>query len=158
MKTFATLSTLLVLTWSGLAQQWTQPFDKDTPLAEGVQLANKQFPDIQPVTEQELIAAVKAIKLMHPDIKEDVYENYMRVVRERVLPKGMSFRRISQWDTNAGRLRVDWLDLCLEGHVATAKERDEMLSRRPNLKDSDEIRVGGFAYRLRARFVSPIEQ
>jgi hypothetical protein len=38
------------------------------------------------------------------------------------------------------------------------QKRDEMLSRRPNITVSDEIRQGGFAYRLRARFVSPIEQ
>jgi len=150
--------TLLVLTWCGLAQQETQPLGKDIPLTEGIRLANKQLPDIQPLTEQEVIAAVKAIKLMHPDINEDAYETYMRVVSERVLPKGMFFRRISSWNTSEGLLQVDWLDLCLEGRVATAKERADMLSRRPNVKVSGEIRLDGFEYRLRARFVSPIEQ
>ena len=159
MKTFVTLITLLVLTLPSLADVGMQPLDKDIPLAEGIRRANELFPDVQPLTEQEVIAAVQAIKLKHSDIKDDVYETYMRVVREKVLPKGMFFNRITTWNTEYGRFQVDWKDLCLEGRVATAEERQEALSKMPtNIKTSGEIRVGGFAYRIRARFVSSSQQ
>lgn len=131
-----------------------QPLDKDIPLAEGIQLANKSFPDIQPLTEEEVVAAVKAIKLMHPDIKQDVYETYMRIVKERVLPKGMYFAHTTAWNTGNGQIKVDWLDLCLQGHVATAEEAKGIPSPLPGFHGSGEIRVGGFCYRIRSRFVS----
>jgi hypothetical protein len=157
MKTFATLTALLALAFSGLAQQDMPPFDKDIGLSEGVRLANKHFPNLQPLTDQEVIAAVKAIKLTHPDIKEEVYDQYIRVVRDHVLPKGMSFRRTSSWSTSQGRFEVDWLDLCLEGRLANAEERTKILSKVPSdFKITGEIHVDGFSYRLRAKFVSPI--
>jgi hypothetical protein len=113
------------------------------------------FPDLQPLTEDEVVAAVRAIKLQHPDIKQDVYDTYMRVAKERVLPKGMYFSRIGTWSTEFGRFQVEWKDLCLEGRLATEQERKEMLSRMPpGTKVNGEIRVGGFGYRVRARFIS----
>jgi hypothetical protein len=155
MKTIATLITLLVLTLPSLADPEMRPLAKDIPLSEGIRQANELFPDLQPLTEQEVVAAVQAIKLTHPDIKEEVYETYMRVVREKVLPKGMYFSRITAWNTKYGRFQVDWKDLCLEGHVATAEEKKEALLKMPaNIKLSGEVRVGGFSYRIRARFVS----
>src|SRR4051794_19930607 len=36
--------------------------DTDIPLASAVRRANAQFPDVQPLTEEEVIAAVRAIK------------------------------------------------------------------------------------------------
>lgn len=155
MKTLATPIALLLLTLSsfGAGQMW--PLDKDILLGDGIRRANELFPDIQPLTEEEVVAAVRAIKLAHPGIKEDVYETYMRVVKERVLPKGMYFRRITVWETEYGRFQVDWKDLCLEGRAAKAEERKEALSKSSaDMKVSDETRVGGFAYRIRARFVS----
>ena len=154
MKTYINLLTAIVLTLACQAAD-IQPLDKDIPLTEGIQKANEMFPDSQPLTEAEVIAAVKAIKLTHPDIKQDVYDTYMRVVKERVLPKGMYFSRITSWSTEYGRFQVDWKDLCLEGRIATESERKEMLSKIPRVKVSGgEMRVGGFAYRIRARYVS----
>jgi len=155
MKTFVTLSVLFLLTLPTHAADRMTPLDKDIPLSEGIQLANKEFPDRQPLTEDEVIAAVRAIKLTHPDMKQDVYDTYMRVVKERVLPKGMYFSRITSWNTQYGRFQVDWKDLCLEGRVATEQERKESLSKMPSgMKAEGDVRVGGFGYRIRARFVS----
>src|SRR5690349_4996978 len=95
MKTLVTLITLLLLALPGFAAEQMKPLGKDIPLSEGIRQANELFPDAQPLTEEEVIAAVKAIKLKHPDIKPDVYDTYMRVVKERVLPKGMYFSRIT---------------------------------------------------------------
>jgi hypothetical protein len=154
MKTLVTLVASILLTLASHAADM-QPLAKDIPLAEGIEKANEMFPDLQPLTEQEVIAAVKAIKLKHPDIKQDVYDTYMRVVNEHVLPKGMYFSRITSWNTEYGQFQVDWKDLCLAGRIATADERKELLSKMPSgMKVGGEIRVGGFGYRIRARFVS----
>jgi hypothetical protein len=110
------------------------------------------------LTEQEVLAAAKAIKLMRPEVNQDVYEIYMRIVKERVFPKGMSFRHTTDWNTPDGKYKVDWMDLCLEGHVATAEETKAEPSRLklppPGVQPSGEIRVGGFAHRIRHWFVS----
>lgn len=155
MKTLVTFIALFLLTLPTPAADSMTPLNKDIPLSEGVRQANEMFPDRQPLTEDEVIAAVKAVKLKHPDMKQDVYDTYMRVVKERVLPKGMYFSRITSWSTEYGRFHVDWKDLCLEGRVATEQERKEMLSKMPSgMKVEGEVRVGGFGYRIRARFVS----
>ena len=132
------------------------PLDKDMSLAQGIELANKSFPDIQPLTEQEVIAAVKALKLMHPEVRQDVYDTYMRIVKEGVLPKGMCFKHITNWNTGNGQLKVDWLDLYLQGHVATAEETKSLPPRKypPGFRPSGQNLVGGFVYRIRARFIS----
>jgi len=132
----------------------TQPYDKDVPLADAIRQANELFPDSQPLTEQEVIAAVYDIKSSHPDIKSDTYNIYMRIVREKAFPKGMFFRQITNLNNENGQFQVDWLDLCLEGRVATAEEKEELLSKMPaNVKMSGEFRVGGFGCRLRSRFI-----
>ncbi len=134
--------------------------DKDIPLAEAVRRVNEQFPDAQPLTEDEVVAAVRAIKLTQPDIKEDTYEQYMRVVKERVLPKEMYFSRTTAWNTQYGLFQVDWKDLTIRGHVATAAEKAEVMSKLSKNVTfaAKELRVGGFTYRIRARFVSSTEQ
>ena len=154
MKTIIALFTLLALTLSASAGMETQPYDKDVPLADAIRHANELFPDSQPLTEQELIAAVYDIKSSHPDIKGDTYNTYMRIVTEKVFPKGMFFKQITNLNNENGRFQVDWMDLCLQGRVATAEEKQEMLSKMPaNIKVSGEMRVGGFEYRLRSRFI-----
>lgn len=160
MKTLTLLLTLALLTFSAPApaedKEMRPDIDKDIPLAEAIRRANVQFPDAQPLTEEEVIAAVRAIKLTHPDIKADVYEVYMRVVRERVLPKDMFFSRITGWSTQYGAFKVDWKDLAFRGRVANADESAEILSKLPNnIKvSSPSFRLGGFGYRIRARFIS----
>ena len=135
-----------------------KPLDKDIPLSEGIQQANAFFPDIQPLTEQEVVAAVKAIKLMQPDIETNVYQIYMRIVTDRVWPKGLYFRRITNWNTQYGMTHVDWLDLCLEDQrLLTPEERKETLASLPKgfvVVNPDNMKTGGYAYRIRSRFVS----
>jgi hypothetical protein len=164
MKALTILLTLGLLAFSASAKAQDKEvrpdIDKDIPLAEAIQRANQQLPDAQPLTEEEVVAAVRAIKLTHPDIKEDIYESYMRVVKERVLPKDMYFRVITSWNTQYGLFRVDWKDLCHRGRVATAEEKSEFMSKIPKnvTMSAEELRVGGFGYRIRARFVSSTEQ
>jgi len=164
MKTLVSLIALFLQALPSHATERTQPgemqpLDKDIPLAEGIRQANQLFPDAQPLTEDEVIAAVRAIKLIHRGIKPDVYETYMRVVNERVLPRGMYFLRITSWSTEHGRFQVDWKDLCLAGRVPTAEEKRDVVTRSLwRVLDEDAIRVGGFGYRIRARFVSSNDQ
>jgi hypothetical protein len=61
-----------------------------------------------------VVAAVRAIKVAHPDISDAVYDIYQRVVNERVLPKGMYFSHISAWRNQYGSFEVDWKDLTLD--------------------------------------------
>jgi hypothetical protein len=143
MKTLATLITMMVLTLpvSARAQnnEMRADIDKDIPLAEAIRRANKQFPDVQPLTEQEVIAAVRAIRLKHPQITEAVYEIYQRVLKERVLPRGMYFSHVPAWHTRYGHFEVDWKDLTLTSLPAQTKDE----------------KIGyGFNYRIRARFIS----
>jgi hypothetical protein len=144
-----------------------KPLEKDIPLAEGIQRANDLFSDMQPLTEQEVFAAVKAIRLMYPDIETNVYQTYTRIVTDRVLPKGMFFRRIQTWGTpsgTSGTIQVDWLDLCLEGEqrTPTPEERKKLLASLPKNwvvnGDDLQIPVGAFVYRIRSRFVSIINR
>ena len=93
--------------------QMRADIEKDIPLAEALRQANQQFSDTQPLTEEEVVAAVRNIKQVHPDIPEDFYKTYQRVVNEHVLPRGMYFSHIPGWDTDRGHFKVDWKDLTL---------------------------------------------
>ena len=93
--------------------QMRADIEKDIPLAEALRQANQQFSDTQPLTEDEVVAAVRNIKQVHPDIPEDFYKTYQRVVNEHVLPRGMYFSHIPGWDTDRGHFKVDWKDLTL---------------------------------------------
>lgn len=153
-----TMFSLLTIPTSGQAQgRAIRPdIDKDIPLAQAIRQANNQFPDALPLTEEEVVAAVRAIKLEHPDIKEEIYETYMRVVRERVLPKGMYFAQTRSWSTEYGKFEVDWKDLRLRrDRLATDEERKAFLSK-THIASVGELRMndGGFGYRIRARFIS----
>ncbi len=118
--------------------------EHDIPLADAIKQANKRFPSRQPLTEDEVIAAVRAMKLEDPNISEAIYKIYQRVADERILPRGMYFSYISRWTTDYGDFVVDWKDLTL-------------MSLPLGTKDAD---IGyGYKYRIRARFVSwePVE-
>ena len=142
MKTLVTLISLLALTFAGLANEETRlDIDKDIPLAEGIRRANEQFACTPPLTEEEVIAAVQAIKLEDPEIKEAIYEIYQRVAKERVLPKAMYFSRIQSWGPSEEgyMFKVDWKDLTLTSLPVGPKDE----------------KIGyGYRYRLRARFIS----
>jgi len=113
--------------------------DKDIPLAQAIEEANARYRDVQPLTEEEVVAAVRAIRLEHPNISDSAYEIYQRVVEERVLPKGMYFSHISRWNTKYGDFEVDWKILTLHGDYAGI----------------NHVKPGTvFNCRIRARFVS----
>jgi len=162
MKTIIALFTLLALVLSASAGMETKPYDKDVPLADAIRDANKIFRDSQPLTEQEVIAAVYNIKSSHPDIKSETYNAYLRIAKEKVFPKGMFFNQITNLTGENGSFQVDWLDLSFEGRLPTEAEKQELekerqayLSKLPtNIKMSfGEMSVGGFEYRLRSRFI-----
>jgi len=112
---------------------------EDIPLPEAIQRANAQFPDIQPLTAAEVIAAVKLIKLNHPDISAPVEKAYMRIVNEGVLPRGMYFDRIQGMETGTEHFDVDWKDLIFTALPTGTKDAE----------------IGyGFSYRVRARLIS----
>jgi hypothetical protein len=112
---------------------------EDIPLAEGIRRANGQFSDVQPLTVEEVIAAVKAMKLEHPDVSEAIFGIYMRIVEEQVLPRGVYFSRIPVLQTDTEHFDVDWKDLTLTALPPGSK---------------DPVIGYGFNYRVRARFIS----
>lgn len=112
--------------------------DQDIPLARALEESKAIFPDGPPLTEEEVVAAVRAIKINHPDIPEAAYQIYQRVVNERVLPKGMYFDRVPGWDTGTARFDVDWRDLTLDF------DRAGIQGHPPGMI---------FNYRVRARFL-----
>jgi hypothetical protein len=156
------------------AQDKRSDIDKDIPLAEAISRSNKQYPDSEPLNEQEVIAAVQAIKLMHPDVSDEVYQTYQRVAKELVLPKGMYFSRITSYSTQYGLFTVDWRDLTFQGKLipCTDEERAVMLKKSQGGNSQGSVTglgfggwtftatsngykvVGGFNYRIRARFIS----
>lgn len=142
MKTLTSLISILAITSANALAQDPQiraDINKDIPLAEAVQRANVQFPDVQPLTEQGVVAAVKRIRAKHPDITEAVHDIYMRVIRERVLPRGMYFSRLTVMTTDSDHFDVDWKDLRLTALPAGTK--DPMIGY-------------DFNYRIRARYIS----
>jgi hypothetical protein len=90
MKTIVYVLSLLAVALPRLAQAQMRPdIDQDIPLAQAIEQANRDFPDVQPLTEDEVVAAVRAMKLQDAGISDAIYKVYQRVVKERVLPKGM---------------------------------------------------------------------
>ena len=130
-----------------------EDIDKDTPLAEAINRANQQFHDFfgaelseqeyPPLTEEEVVAAVMAIKAKQPEIKDPVLRIYQRIIEERVLPRGMYFG----WTTGYAPgpdltvfVKVDWRDLILM----------------PLPIGSEDSEIGrGYGYRVRDKFVRP---
>ena len=160
------LAILLTLSFFSVAvsvpaedKQIRPDIDKDIPLAEAIQRSNEQFPDAQPLTEAEVITAVRAMKMTCPDLPDEIRNVYLRVVQERVLPKDMYFSQITRWNTEHGLFRVDWRDLSFRGRIANAEEKAAILLKnsRPNVIVNGPVRVGGFGYRIRTRFVSTEE-
>jgi hypothetical protein len=140
MKKIIYIVVLIAAALPTLAQGRMRPdIDQDIPLAQAVEQANRDFPDAQPLTEDEVVAAVRAIKLQDSQISDAFYKVYQRVVNERVLPKGMYFSRIPAWHTRYGHFEVDWKDLTLDADRAGIK------GLRPG---------AGYNYRIRARFIS----
>jgi len=93
------------------------------------------------LTEEEVIAGVRAIKFNDPKITEAIYEIYQRVAKERVLPKGMYFSQIQSWGPSE------------EGYMFTVDWKDLTFTSLP-FGTKDEKIGYGYSYRLSARFLS----
>ena len=66
---------LFLFALAGLAQaQIRADIDKDIPLTDAIEQANARFSDVQPLTEAEVVAAVRAIKLKQEDIPDSVFK------------------------------------------------------------------------------------
>jgi hypothetical protein len=76
------------------------------------------------------------------------YQIYKRVVRERVLPRGMSLERISQYTLAKEHVvvTVDWTGLKLMPIPDGAKD--------PKIGYKDPEIGFGYTYRIRSRFIS----
>jgi hypothetical protein len=137
---------LLAATMALVRPAWTQDefprsdIQSDIPLAEAIRRVNRAHPAPQPLTEDEVVAAVGAIKLTKPQISEEVYRIYQRVIDERIIPAGVSFSHVSEWRTQFGQFKVDWLNLNLMP-LGPLGRKDEKMGH-------------GFNYRIRARFIS----
>jgi len=114
--------------------------DKPIALAKAVEEFNKKYPDNNPLTEAEVIAAVRQIRRRHPNIPDEIFELYQKVVEERVLPPGFYLSHMSLLIDGDWEYEVDWKDLTLE-----------VL---PQHKLPPELKLKGFNYRIRARFIS----
>ena len=112
--------------------------DKPIPLAKAVEDFNKLYPDRNPLTEAEVVAAVRAIKVAHPDMPDEFYGLYQKVAEERILPPGFYFSCITQWTTDEWQYEVDWKDLTF---------------RALPQQFPPEKKPIGFNYRIRARFI-----
>ena len=124
---------ILPIALASLAQaQMRHDIEKDIPLHEAVRRANDEFDYVPPLTESEVVAAVRAIKIKYPDLKDSIYQVYQRIVKEKVLPRGLFFSRIRQWECDGKVFEVRWKDL--------------------SYFDPDS--KTGFNYRFRSRFIS----
>lgn len=128
-----------------IAKVHRSDIDKDIPLSVAIDRANAKFGGGNPLTEDEVLAAIRAIKLKDPDISEAVFEIFQRVVNERVLPKGMYFSNIREWRGQDMTFQVDWRDLSFtslsdEGNTYTYRIREQFVSSRPVVATTGETR------------------
>ena len=152
MKTFPGIVILFLLALGTFAQaQGRKDIDQDIPLARAINRANLEFRNEEPLTEEEVIAAIRDIKARHPDMEEAARRVFERVAKERVLPKGMSFSHISGWETDTDYHHVDWQDLQLDYKEAGIKDakkgagftfriRNVILSSRPLSEEEKKAR------------------
>ena len=113
--------------------------DKPIPLAKAVEEFNQKYPDKNPLMEAEVVAAVRAIKVAHPNIPDEFYRLYQKVAAERILPPGFYFSRITRWTTDEWHYEVDWKDLTFRALPQQFPPEKKLI---------------GFNYRIRARFIS----
>ena len=77
---------LFLLALGTFAQaQGRKDIDQDIPLARAINRANLEFRNEEPLTEEEVIAAIRDIKARHPDMEEAVRRVFERVAKERRL-------------------------------------------------------------------------
>jgi hypothetical protein len=135
-----TSSLLVVRVFAANPSDRRSDIEKPVALAKAVEEFNKKYPDKNPLTEDEVIAAVRQIRRAHPGIPEDVFQLYQKVVAERILPPGFYLSRMTRLIDGDWEYEVDWKHLTFE-----------VL---PQHKFPPELKLSGFNYRIRARFIS----
>jgi len=111
----------------------------EIPLEKAVAAFNAKYPDANPLTSDEIIAAIRNWNRTEMPVSDEVLAVYQRVVKERILPRGMYLSRIGIYEDFDYRYEVDWKDLTLT-------------SLPPGTKDP--VIGFGYNYRIRARFIS----
>ncbi len=111
----------------------------EIPLEKAIAAFNAKYPDANPLTSDEVIAAIRSWDRTEMPVSDGVLAIYQRVVKERILPKGMYLSRIGIFQDFNYRYEVDWKDLTLT-------------SLPPGTKDP--VIGFGYNYRIRARFIS----
>ncbi len=114
--------------------------DQPMLLAEAIKAFNEAHPDPSPLTVDEVVAAIRSIKVAHPDIHPWIYEQYQRVADEKVLLPGFYLSRMTTLASEGWLYSVDWRDLTF----------DLLDSHKP----PPDFKGWGFNYRIRARFIS----
>ena len=102
MKRLAVALAFLQVVWSCRAQteadlvhRYGRDITKEIRLAEAVAAFNQEYPDPNPLTEDEVIAAIRNWKKdLHP-VPDAIHALYLQVAEKRVLPRGMYFKRIA---------------------------------------------------------------
>ena len=114
--------------------------ETEIPLAKALEAFNKKYPDRNPLTEAEVIAAIRMIKRKDPEIPDAVLKVYLQVIEKKVLPRGMYFSRRTALIDGDYYYEVDWKDLTL-----TSLPRGSI---------DPELGVHGYNFRIRARYIS----
>lgn len=138
--------TFLALAWATVLRaeepQMRADIDRDIPLAEAVTRANEQLGVVPPLTEDEIIAAVHALKIRHPKIREAAFKIFERITTERVLPRGVYVTRSSGFLTPDAYFDMECIELelrfdhaasddpMLKGRGSTCGIRERFLSYR----------------------------
>ncbi len=103
---------------------------------------NFSYPDNNPLTEEEVIAAIRNMKSTYPEMSDEMFEFFQQVVDKRVLPEGMEFQRSDSLISHGYFFEVDWKDLVWKTPT----------------KGKPHPELGwGFTLRIRERFISSRE-
>lgn len=138
----ATLTAFLYLLHADTADEeylYGRDITVEIPLEKAVAAFNVKYPDANPLTSDEVIAAIRSWDRSEHPVSDEVLAIYQRVIKERILPKGMYFSRITNlWDWDYS-YEVDWKDLTLTSLPPFTK---------------DPVIGFGYNYRIRDRFIS----
>lgn len=116
--------------------------ESEMPLEDAIADFNEAYPDANPLTVGEVVASIRHMRSVYPDMSDAMFELYQSVADRKVLPKGMYFSRMTRLTDGDFSYGVVWMDL-----TWTALPNGE----------SDPVLGSGFNHRVRARFVSSRE-
>lgn len=124
---------------AGDMEMYGRDITTEIPLEKAVAAFNAKYPDANPLTPDEVIAAIRHWDRAELPVSNAVLTVYQKVVKERILPKGMYFSKIEVYRDLNYRYDVDWKDLMLTSLPWGTK---------------DPAIGFGYNYRIRARFIS----